>query len=119
MTTEHSDHVKLHSFIMQLVDDWNRDRAEDPEAMPSAARVTKMIWNAEETGQMASVRNSANSLTIADVLEVQAKEYFGGHHWQEMEDYINRISPAERQQMNLQEFVEIFYDVLCGCGTPD
>ncbi len=95
MKTKDSAPIRLHSFIMQVVDAWNKDRADDPKAMPSAARVTKTIWDAEETSRMASVRDSANSLTIADVLEAQAKEYFGGHHWQEMEDYINRLSPED------------------------
>ncbi len=139
--------VPLHSFIMNLVDDWNKsrdeenaeidawneerreervagdawanERFEDPDRIPSAVEVTKTVWDAEETGGNCVLRNDANTLTIADVLEIQAIEYFGGQGWQDMEDYINRLTPSERKMMNLSEFIEIFYDVLRGFGTPE
>jgi len=112
--------VFLHTFIMNLVDDWNRDRADSPdEKIPSAAEVTRTIWDAEETDRGACLNDDANSLTIADVLEAEAKEHFGGHQWQEMEDYINRLTPMEREMINLREFTEIFYAVLRGFGTPE
>lgn len=110
--------VDLHAFIIRLVDDWNRDRAEDPGTMRSAVRVTKTIWAAEETTS-AFLNDDANSLTIADVLKHQAIEFFGGHQWREMEEYINRLPQQQREQMNLQEFTAIFYDVLRDFGTPD
>src|SRR5207245_935549 len=104
--------MKLHTFILKLVDAWNSDRQEDPEGIPTAAEVTRTIWDAEETGRGACLSSDANALTIADVLEVEAKEHFGGRRWKEMEDYINRLTPGELQQINLQEFTGIFYDVL-------
>lgn len=115
---EAQNRIKLHRFIMQLVDAWNRDRQEDPEDMPTAVAVTKTIWAAEETVP-SDLSDNANALRIADILEVQAKEFFGGHQWSEMEDYINRLTPDERALMNLEEFTGIFYDVLRDFGTPD
>jgi hypothetical protein len=103
---------------MRLVNQWNRDREQDSDGVPTAAEVTRTIWNAEETIG-ANVSNNANSLTIADVLEVQAKEFFGGQRWDEMEEYINRLTPAERDEINLPEFTGIFYNVLRDFGTPD
>lgn len=118
MGHESANEIKLHSFIMRLVNQWNRDREQDSDGVPTAAEVTRTIWDAEETIG-ADVSNNANSFTIADVLEVQAKEFFGGQHWDEMEDYINRLTPAERDEINLPEFTGIFYDVLRDFGTPD
>ena len=111
--------VALHSFIMDLVDAWNSDRNEDPDEMPSAASVTRTVWEAAETNLMFIVPEDAGALTIADVLETAGKDCFGGHRWNDMEDYINRLTPRQRQQINLQEFTEILYDVLRDFGTPE
>ena len=104
---------------MKLAEDWNRERAQNPEGVPSAAEVTRTIWDAEETNRLAVVSDSANSLTLADLLQEQAIEYFGGHQWREMENYINHLSHKQRHEMNLREFVGIFYDVLRDFGAPD
>jgi hypothetical protein len=111
--------IQLHSFIMKLVEDWNRNRAQNPEGVPSATEVTRTIWDAEETNRLAVVPDSANSLTLADLLKEQAIEYSGGHQWREMEDYINHLSRKHRDEMNLREFVGIFNDVLRDFGVPD
>ena len=111
--------VQLHYFIMKLVDQWNRDRDQDPQGIPTAAEVTKTIWAAEEVNCMFEVNEKSNALTIADAIETAGVECFGGQQWTEMEDYINRLSPEEREQINLQEFTGIFYDVLRDFGSPD
>lgn len=138
--------VSLHSFIMACLDDWNKDRLaeqaawneerleeqaemdeddwnedqlENPHGMKSAAKVTKTIWDADETGGLCFLEDNANTLTIADYLKFVAIDFFGGHQWHEMEDYINRLTPSEREMINLCEFIEIFYGVLCGGGPPD
>jgi len=118
MELESAKGIKLHSFIMKLVEQWNQDGGEDADGMPTAAEVTRTIWNAEETIG-ADVPKNANSFTIANVLEAQAKEYFGSARWEEMEHYINRLMPREREGINLQDFTDIFYDVLRDFGAPD
>lgn len=119
MQPQDATRIQLHSFIMNLVEGWNRDRAQNPEGVPSATEVTRTIWDAEETNRLAVVSDSANSLTLADLLKEQAIEYFGDHQWREMEDYINHLSRKQRHEMNLREFVGIFHAVLRDFGAPD
>ena len=139
--------ISLHSFILTLVYSWNEDRLkeqaecdetdeepveesvnrmddrdnnwfDDRHRMPSAAAVTRTIWDADETGGWWCLGEDDNPSTIADVLEFVGKDCFGGWQWQEMENYINRLTPYERRMMNLSEFIEIFYGVLLGDGPP-
>ena len=120
MQAPHAPRTELHSFIVHLIEDWNRGRTQHPNDTPSATEVTRPIWDAEETGGTAYFPNdNASPLHLADLLKSVSKDYFGGHQWREMEDYINRLTPKERRNLTLDEFVGTFYNALRDFGTPD
>lgn len=112
--------VNLHSYIVRLAEDWEKARTLGPENQPTATEVTRLIWDAEETGGTAYFPDAnASPLHLADLLRSISKNYFGGHQWSAMEDYINRLTSKERRNMQLDEFAGIFYDILRDHGEPD
>jgi|GEM_PF-3383892 len=120
MQSQNATRIQLHPFIVHLIEDWNRGRALHPSDTPSAAEVTRLIWDSEETGGTAYFPDdNANPLHLADLLKAISKDYFGGHQWRAMEDYINRLTAKERRTLTLDEFVGTFYNVLRDFGAPD
>ena len=109
--------VDLMSFTDRLIDRWETYRSEHPEEeiAPTYQTASEFL---ESFGFHYQGNCPGGRVDAEGILSYVLGSY-GGIAWEEMEEYIDRLLEAWREDMTFPDFCDTLAGVMRGAGTPE
>jgi hypothetical protein len=114
--------INLREFTAEQIDAWTRHGERHPDSpQPPAIELLRQLWE-EQPGSGTSPMEldpGADCETISEAVQDRVIDLYGESCWNDMEEYINRMSEGPRDGLTLSDFVAVFRAILRGDGVPE